>query len=188
MEVQEGWFRCFKCDGLVFGQGESRGVCPVDNRPHEVSVSTGMYVVPFGNAHAGAHAGELRGRPERQGDWRWCHKCQGMFFAGNANDQGFCPAAFIPSFARDPRDVRRFGPHDGSRSGHYAIMFDDGSVTFEQHWRWCRKCQALFHGSRPSLLGPIPGGGICPATPERDRFGHDGSKSGKYQLEPDPNQ
>jgi len=44
----------------------------------------------------------------QQGNWRWCHKCQGMFFNGNPS-HGVCPT-----------DGQ---PHDGSQSGHYAAIF-----------------------------------------------------------------
>src|SRR5947209_2807211 len=43
-----------------------------------------------------------------QSGWRWCHKCQGLSFAGNP-DQGACPAG---------------GKHDHAGSGAYAMQFD----------------------------------------------------------------
>ena len=45
-----------------------------------------------------------------QEGWRWCHKCEGLFFAGHPS-QGRCPAG---------------GSHDASQSGHYAIPLEDG--------------------------------------------------------------
>ncbi len=42
-----------------------------------------------------------------QADWRCCHRCQGLFFAGNAST-GRCPAG---------------GGHDYTDSGNYAIIF-----------------------------------------------------------------
>jgi hypothetical protein len=45
-----------------------------------------------------------------QNGWRWCHKCQGFFFAGNPS-QGVCPADHQA--------------HDASQSGHYAAVVGD---------------------------------------------------------------
>jgi hypothetical protein len=43
-----------------------------------------------------------------QAAWRWCQKCQGLFFSGNP-DQGACPAG---------------AGHDATRSGAYSMRFD----------------------------------------------------------------
>ncbi len=40
-----------------------------------------------------------------QSSWRWCHKCQGLFFAGNPTS-GACPAG---------------GGHDYAGSGDYSL-------------------------------------------------------------------
>ena len=42
----------------------------------------------------------------QQDNWRWCHKCQGLFFGGNAT-QGHCPAG---------------GAHDHVGSGDYSLL------------------------------------------------------------------
>jgi hypothetical protein len=39
-----------------------------------------------------------------QEGWRWCHKCEGLFFAGHPS-QGRCPAG---------------GSHDASQSGRWT--------------------------------------------------------------------
>jgi hypothetical protein len=41
-----------------------------------------------------------------QGDWRWCNKCQGLFYAGNATS-GFCPEG---------------GGHDYANSQDYRVI------------------------------------------------------------------
>jgi len=43
--------------------------------------------------------------PASQSNWRWCHKCQGLFFAGNATT-GKCPAG---------------GGHQNVGSGNYSL-------------------------------------------------------------------
>ena len=42
-----------------------------------------------------------------QPDWRWCHKCQGLFFSGGQSSVGSCPAG---------------GQHEKGVSGNYTLM------------------------------------------------------------------
>ena len=82
--------------------------------------------------------------PLAQGDWRWCHKCQGLFFGGNPGS--VCPAG---------------GAHDATGSGNYALA-TQGGASGQNDWRWCHKCQGLFFGGNP---GPVcPAGGAHDAT------------------------
>jgi hypothetical protein len=90
----------------------------------------------------------------RQNGWRWCYRCQGLFFAGNPS-QGACPAG---------------GSHDASQSGHYAMLFSDAIFGAQNNWRWCQKCQGLYFAGNPSQ-------GTCPAGGS-----HDASASGHYSL------
>jgi hypothetical protein len=69
-----------------------------------------------------------------QSDWRWCNKCQGLFFAGN--NLGLCPAG---------------GTHNDSGSGNYAL---NTSGSGQSNWRWCRQCQGLFFAG--NNLGACP--------------------------------
>ena len=94
-----------------------------------------------------------------QSGWRWCEKCQGLFFSGNP-DQGACPAG---------------GRHDASRSGAYLMTLGDGGEGMQAAWRWCQKCQGLFFSGNPDQ-------GACPAG-----AGHDASRSGAYSMRFDPN-
>lgn len=91
-----------------------------------------------------------------QNGWRWCHKCQGLFFSGNRS-QGVCPA-----------DSQA---HDGSQSGQYAAVFGDEAQGQQAGWRWCHKCQGIFFSGNRSQ-------GVCPA----DEQPHDGSQSGHYAM------
>jgi hypothetical protein len=52
------------------------------------------------------HSGAGRPRISTQENWRWCKKCQGLFFAGNPT-LGVCPAGRT---------------HDQSESGNYALI------------------------------------------------------------------
>lgn len=88
-----------------------------------------------------------------QSGWRWCHKCQGLFW-GNS-DQGTCAAR---------------GPHDSSESGIYSMAFGVSGPGMQPGWRWCHKCQGLFFSGNPDQ-GPCPTGAR-----------HDSSGSGAYLM------
>jgi hypothetical protein len=88
-----------------------------------------------------------------QSDWRWCNKCQGLFFAGNSTT-GTCPTG---------------GGHNYSGSGNYSLG-DFVGGSFQDRWRWCNKCQGLFFAGNPTS-------GVCPAG-----GGHNYSGSQDYYL------
>src|SRR5258707_25922 len=91
-----------------------------------------------------------------QNDWRWCHKCQGLYFAGNPS-QGVCPA-----------DGQA---HENQGSGNYKLTQDNAVPDWQENWRWCHKCQGLHFAGNPSQ-------GICPA----DGQAHEMQGSGNYSL------
>jgi hypothetical protein len=91
--------------------------------------------------------------PEKTQDgWRWCPKCQGLFYAGNPTS-GYCPA---------------LGGHDYSGSGNYAIAI--APAKGQTGWRWCHKCQGLFYAGNATS-------GYCPAL-----GGHDYTNSAEYVM------
>jgi hypothetical protein len=88
-----------------------------------------------------------------QSNWRWCHKCQGLFFSENANPR--CPAG---------------GAHENQGSGLYVLAHElPPTQDWQNDWRWCHKCQSLFFGGNP---GPR-----CPAGGP-----HENQGSGNYSL------
>ncbi len=91
--------------------------------------------------------------PTTQGGWRWCVRCEGMFFA--AAGKSVCPAG---------------GAHEGSQSGHYHVMFNSTFPYGQNGWRYCKKCQGSFYGGHPSK-GHCPAGGA-----------HDGAGSFDYWM------
>jgi hypothetical protein len=90
-----------------------------------------------------------------QDKWRWCQKCQGLFFFPNVG-QSKCPVG---------------GEHDGSRGGHYLLACNDPNAAGQDKWRWCQKCQGLFFAPNVGKKSK------CPAGDE-----HDGSGSGNYTV------
>ena len=87
-----------------------------------------------------------------QANWRWCHKCQGMYFGGNPGSH--CPAG---------------GSHDSTGSGNYRISHNMIVPYGQTNWRWCHKCQGMYFGGNP--------GSHCPAGGS-----HDSTGSGNYNL------
>jgi hypothetical protein len=74
-----------------------------------------------------------------QEDWRWCNKCQGLFFGGNAGSK--CPA--------DSKAHTKIG------SGNYVLVGDSPNASGQQDWRWCNKCPGLFFGGNAGSKCPL---------------------------------
>ena len=78
-----------------------------------------------------------------QTEWRWCKKCEGMFFTGGTSN-GVCPAG---------------KEHDPADSGQYSMQVaTDGG---QSGWRRCKKCEGLFFQDEKRF-------GTCPAGKEHD--------------------
>jgi hypothetical protein len=162
--LQRDWRWCHRCEGLFFAGNPSQGQCPAPGGgPHEARESAEYGAILGGGS---APAGRLP-QPSlapisaQQGDWRWCHRCEGLFFAGNPS-QGQCPAP-------------GGGPHEAGPNGHYAVLFDDGvgQENAQNGWRWCHRCEGLFFAGNPSQgQCPAPGGGP-----------HEARESGAYKME-----
>jgi hypothetical protein len=152
---QSEWRWCHKCQGLFYANGlTNAGACPADGQPHE-NLNSGNY----------APSQAPIGLPDpNQDDWRWCHKCQGMFFASGRARAGVCP------FDRQA--------HENSGSADYVLMHDLNDFVAtnrgQDQWRWCHKCQGLFYSNAQPLAG------VCPA----DNRQHDASQSANYILIP----
>lgn len=115
--TQYGWRWCSQCQGLFFGLNGTNGVCTALPGGHNGSGSYDYYVL--------LNDGTMVAGPNSQAGWRWCYRCQGMFFGGNGTD-GACPAG---------------GGH-GRTGGDYTIYT---TVSFGQPgWAWCSRCQGMF--------------------------------------------
>jgi hypothetical protein len=135
-----------------------------------------------------------------QANWRWCHKCEGMFFNGDATN-GVCPAGGVHAIVGSGNYVLPFGAGNGQPdwkrcftcrglyfSGHPGsagrcpsggVHNGFGSANYilaqnsdagQPDWRWCKKCEGMFFGGRVTK-GRCPAGG-----------GHDASASGNYVI------
>jgi hypothetical protein len=81
-----------------------------------------------------------------QNNWRWCHKCSGMFH-GAPNPSGRCPAG---------------GQHDPVPSGDYEFEMDNPSAPGQHGWRYCGRCAGMTYG-----FGEV---GVCPASGSHSTF------------------
>lgn len=99
-----------------------------------------------------------------QGGWRWCRKCQGVYFGAAA---GVCSAG---------------GSHDSTGSGDYMISQGAPAAIQQPEWRWCSRCSQLFFGG-DGRSGVCPASGAMPGLASvSGKDGHDGSSSGHYVL------
>ena len=130
------------------------GEAPLSWQPSNPITDCSQHTTVVSNASPGGEVDIFYRSGSEQPGWRWCHKCQGMFFGDNPS-KGVCPADHLA--------------HDPSQSGRYAALFGENAVGQQGNWRWCHKCQGMFFNGNPSK-------GVCPA----DHLSHDASQSGHY--------
>lgn len=95
-----------------------------------------------------------------QNDWRFCRKCQSLFFDGYSG-KGACPAG---------------GGH--AAEGYNFALAHDVSGPGQRDWRFCTKCYAMFFDGRPEK-GVCPVGGAHSAEGFNFVLAHDGSGPGQ---------
>src|SRR5260370_4885080 len=78
---QPHWFFYFDDSKVVVDADTkvAQGVCPKDNRPH-VPDKSSLYGADFSGPGVPGQAG-----------WKWCRRCDGMFYAGNGLVATHCP-------------------------------------------------------------------------------------------------
>jgi len=80
---------------------------------------------------------------DQQGEWRFCQKCDAMFFNGNPS-KGTCAAG---------------GGHDAA-GFNFTLPHDGAETTTDQgSWRFCDKCNAMFFDGFPAKGVCAAGGG-----------------------------
>jgi hypothetical protein len=154
MAVQSNWRMCGLCMGIFFGGHTTKGVCPFDNG-----------LPGLANQHRPDPSIHFRltisaqTTPGFQDKWRWCRRCEGLFFHGNSSD-GRCPATGLG--------------HDFTESGPYQIQFAKtkkvavgvglGEIV------WCAKCEGMWVNFDSNF-------GTCPGVGEHSKQG-----SGNYLI------
>jgi hypothetical protein len=100
-----------------------------------------------------------------QRDWRYCGKCQGMFFDGYPQ-KGACPAG---------------GGHQAIGL-NFILPHDVGETqTAQRNWRYCGKCQGMFFDGYPQK-GACPAGGGHQAIGFNFVLPHDIAATNKSQT------
>jgi hypothetical protein len=79
-----------------------------------------------------------------QRNWRWCSKCQGLWFGPNQATSN-CPQG---------------GTHSLTGSGNYSLVNNAVSTpaNHQASWRWCSKCQGLWFGPNQATSNCPQGG------------------------------
>lgn len=90
-----------------------------------------------------------------QNDWRWCSKCQGLFY-GPYIGTSRCPAG----------DAHAAPAQSGSAS--YALPYGASGAGGQADWSWCNRCDGLFYG-------PGAGTSVCAAGGAHAAPGQSGS-------------
>jgi hypothetical protein len=91
-----------------------------------------------------------------QTDWRFCHKCNSMFFNGSPQ-KGVCPAAG----AHEASGFTFFLPHDIPET-----------PTAQHNWRFCHKCESMYFDGNPQK-GRCAAGGAHEASGFNFTLPHD---------------
>ncbi|MFG1682755.1 twin-arginine translocation signal domain-containing protein [Nonomuraea sp. NPDC049269] len=158
--VQSGWAHCYHCRGLFY-PGNGPSACPLftnGNGSHSTVSDDGVASWNY------ALWTESSGPSGFQKGWRWCSKCQGLFYLPNGNSH--CPKG---------------GAHNGTGSFAYMLEVVPPGTTVggdeQAGWTWCRKCQGLF-------FGPFQADSYCPVFSTNDALGHHtgGGISYNYSL------
>jgi hypothetical protein len=145
---QTSWAWCSKCQGLFYSPNLSSSHCPAGGQHALVSSGATNYgpCVSFSHPIPGNF----------QEYWRWCNKCQGMFYGLQAASS-VCPMG---------------GTHqvNGTNYGFMATTNDGllGSPVQGQ-WRFCDKCKGMHYG-------PNSSSSVCPAG------GHHNVASAEYFI------
>ena len=138
---QSNWRWCNKCQGLFYGGNTATSRCPAGGT-HTPSDQSGSfdYILP--------HGAPLT--PSSQPDWRWCSKCQGLFYGGNTA-QSRCPTGGTHT------------PAAQSGSADYILPHTVPIASASQgNWRWCNRCQGLFYGGNVASSRCPTGGAHTP--------------------------
>jgi hypothetical protein len=148
---QTNWGYCHLCFVLFFQPHQAHSACPVSPNGHQIASSFNYWL----------YYNDTVNESDPQSDWRWCGKCQGLFyFVGpNGNSAGWCPAG---------------GNHViGAGSFNYSLPW--GATDGQSGWYWCSLCAGLFHGGSYRVAG------VCP-SPASATGNHAGTGSFNYGL------
>ena len=125
MELEQGWWRCERCRGLVSSNHADVSWTCIDGTGHVIRDETWEYMVPAGDPPPGF-----------QPQWRQCSQCACLFYR---DFSGICMATggqHVPA-------VFASGAYPQTSEYSYSVPFGEYPDT-EPGWRWCNKCQGLW--------------------------------------------
>jgi hypothetical protein len=132
---QDQWQFCLKCSSLFWnGDPNFKGVCPTGGA-HDTFGLGLNFVLPFLPT-------DVQGQPQ----WRFCVQCAGLFWNGDPQSNGPCPA----------------GQTHNPAGFEFVIPTAPAPTGGQPEWRFCVRCHGLFwdgEASKGLCLGS-PGGGI----------------------------
>ncbi|WP_051030176.1 hypothetical protein [Nocardia takedensis] len=137
---QGKWRFCARCHGLFWAPDQrSAGVC---SRGGEHEPAGWDFFLP--NDHQGAT--DQTG----QKDWRFCGKCNGLFFSAQGAERGVCPAG---------------GRHRPVGWNFYIPNREQGASEQrgQPNWRFCGNCHGMFWDGEAHK-------GVCAGAPEAGGF------------------
>ncbi|MBO3739348.1 CAP domain-containing protein [Actinoplanes flavus] len=128
-QPQPDWRFCGKCNGMFFSGRDGSYY-----RENQRCPASGLHE-PMGFNFVLPH--DVPGSATAQPDWRFCGKCNGMFFSGRDGsyyrENQRCPASGL----HEPMGFNFVLPHDVP-----------GSATAQPDWRFCGKCNGMFFSGR----------------------------------------
>ncbi|MFI7194920.1 hypothetical protein ACIBQ0_34770 [Nocardia nova] len=137
IEGQPDWQFCLKCSALFWnGDPHFKGRCSRGDTHNTFGVG-----LNFSLPH------EPTGI-DGQRQWRFCGKCGSLFWKGDPNTTGVCPAG---------------GTHAApAGSWQFVVPVTGGAVSGQQNWRFCGNCHGLFFDGYPTkgICAGSPGGGF----------------------------
>lgn len=132
--TQDQWRPCVRCQTMFYNGFPNKGRCPASGRHAADSRrDVNNYVLKY----------DVKETPHAQAAWRFCNKCNALFFDGYAQ-KGACPAG-------DGHAAQGFMfvlPHDIGAGG-----------PFQGFWRYCQKCHVMFFDESKTDKGRCAAGG-----------------------------
>jgi CubicO group peptidase (beta-lactamase class C family) len=128
---QPDWRFCNKCNAMFFDGYPNKGRCPAGG----AHLAQGFHFLMHFDAGKGDGA-------RRQYDWRFCGKCNAMFFDGYPN-KGRCAG----------------GDAHNAAGWMFGLVHQSPTGWQQDQWRFCNKCEVLFYDGYPAKGSCAAGGG-----------------------------
>lgn len=144
---QPDWWYCVNCYGMYHSDNDAAGgVCPAGGQ-HQNDTSYTNYSIPYGDTSSISAGG-----CGVQAGWRWCDRCQGLFW-GNAAAESRCPAGGQHTAGSTTYDVPYGDPYQ------FTLAYNGQIIFAQSNWLYCGKCRGIFYGHGTTADGICPAGG-----------------------------